>query len=174
MLDGKVIGGDSFRSDLDDIERGRLGSNRAGDRDDRLRQFGFRRVTCQLLANAVLRIVAASDQRGVKGICHGGMGGSRAPGNLAPQWRHERGKRTLCMLNNILDSNKRDDYASKDFYHVQQTAGGLPDGQTFDWFLGTVLGHLRGVEPYDQTADYGLMSSSFAQDVSETTSKAPC
>jgi hypothetical protein len=81
-------------------------------------------------------------------------------------------KRTLCMLNKILDSGNRDDYASKDFFNVQQTAGGLPAGVTFDAFLGMVLGHMRGREPYDQTADYGLMSNSFAPEVSDDDFKA--
>ncbi len=76
-------------------------------------------------------------------------------------------KHTQCMLNKILDPNNRDDYVSRDFYNVQQTAGGLPPDKTFDWFLGAIKGHIRGVAPYDQTADYGLMSSSFAPEVGD-------
>jgi hypothetical protein len=71
------------------------------------------------------------------------------------------------LLNKILDSGNRDDYVSKDFYNVQQTAGGLPEGKTFDWFLDAIKGHMRGTAPYDQTADYGLMSSNFAPEVSD-------
>jgi len=44
-------------------------------------------------------------------------------------------KHTICMLNRILDTGNRDDYVSKDFFNVQQTAGGLPPDIIFDGFL---------------------------------------
>jgi hypothetical protein len=70
---------------------------------------------------------------------------------------------TICMLNKILDSGNRDDFVSRDYYNVQQTAGGLPPDKTLDWFLGQILGHIRGGDP----PDYGIMSSSFAPEVSD-------
>ena len=80
---------------------------------------------------------------------------------------NDTARRTRCMLKKILDSNNRDDYVSRDFYNVQQTAGGLPEGHDFAWFLAKILGHLRGQTPYADTADYGLMSSNLSPDVSD-------
>jgi hypothetical protein len=51
--------------------------------------------------------------------------------------------RTKCMINHILDEGHGDGYISKDFYNVQQTAGGLPDTVTMEQFLGMITGHLR-------------------------------
>ncbi len=64
---------------------------------------------------------------------------------------------TICMLNKVLDANVSDLYISHDFYNVQQTAGGLPDGYSFDQFLAAVGGHIR-----DE-----IMSSSFAPEVAD-------
>ena len=50
--------------------------------------------------------------------------------------------RTKCMLNHILDETHNDSYISKDFFNVQQTAGGLPDGVTIDQFIAAVAGHI--------------------------------
>ncbi len=55
----------------------------------------------------------------------------------------DEGKRTQCMINHILDESHSDGYISKDFYNVQQTAGGLPDTLTMDQFLGMITGHIR-------------------------------
>jgi hypothetical protein len=55
----------------------------------------------------------------------------------------DEGKRTQCMINHILDESLGDGYISKDFYNVQQTAGGLPDTLTMDQFLGMITGHIR-------------------------------
>jgi hypothetical protein len=55
----------------------------------------------------------------------------------------EEGKRTQCMINHILDESLGDGYISKDFFNVQQTAGGLPDTVTMGQFLGMITGHLR-------------------------------
>src|SRR5215831_4599345 len=51
--------------------------------------------------------------------------------------------RTVAIVNHILDENNADDYISKDFYNVQQTAGGLPDTITMDQFLTAITGHVR-------------------------------
>ena len=50
--------------------------------------------------------------------------------------------RTICMLNKVLDTGNNDDYVS-DYYTIQQTAGGLPDGVSFDQMLGQVSTHIR-------------------------------
>src|SRR5207248_3308889 len=47
------------------------------------------------------------------------------------------------IVNLILDENNRDDYISKDFFNVQQTAGGLPDPLTMDQFVAMIQGHIR-------------------------------
>jgi hypothetical protein len=47
------------------------------------------------------------------------------------------------IFNHVLDESNRDDYISHDFFNVQQTAGGLPDGVTFDDFVNMVAGHVR-------------------------------
>jgi hypothetical protein len=51
--------------------------------------------------------------------------------------------RTKCILNHILDESHDDSYISKDFFNVQQTAGGLPDGVTIDQFIAAITGHIR-------------------------------
>lgn len=51
--------------------------------------------------------------------------------------------RTTCILNHILDESHNDSYISKDFFNVQQTAGGLPDGVTIDQFIAAIAGHVR-------------------------------
>jgi hypothetical protein len=55
----------------------------------------------------------------------------------------DAGDRSWQIFNHILDDNNRDDYVSRDFYNVQQVAGGLPEGVSFDDFLGMVAGHIR-------------------------------
>jgi hypothetical protein len=55
----------------------------------------------------------------------------------------DEASRTQCMINHILDENRSDGYISKDFYNVQQTAGGLPDSVTMDQFIAAITGHLR-------------------------------
>jgi hypothetical protein len=51
--------------------------------------------------------------------------------------------RSWQIFNHILDESNRDDYISKDFFNVQQTAGGLPEGMSFDDFVAMVAGHVR-------------------------------
>lgn len=51
--------------------------------------------------------------------------------------------RTKSILDHILDEGNKDDYISKDFFNVQQTAGGLPDTLTFDQFVAMITGHVR-------------------------------
>ena len=51
--------------------------------------------------------------------------------------------RSRQIFNHVLDESNRDDYISHDFFNVQQTAGGLPDGVTFDDFVQMVAGHVR-------------------------------
>ncbi len=67
--------------------------------------------------------------------------------------------RTVCILNHILDESKSDWYLSRDFFNVQQTAGGLPSTVTMDQFLSGITGHVRGVGD----SDPGLGGSSFDQ-----------
>jgi hypothetical protein len=51
--------------------------------------------------------------------------------------------RSWQIFNKILDESNRDDYISKDFFNVQQTAGGLPERVSFDDFVAMVAGHVR-------------------------------
>lgn len=51
--------------------------------------------------------------------------------------------RTGMLMDHILNQNNRDDYISRDFYNVQQTAGGLPEGMSFGTYLGMIQGHIR-------------------------------
>jgi len=53
------------------------------------------------------------------------------------------GSRTKCIINHVLDDGHSDSYISKDFYNVQQTAGGLPDGVSMEQFISMVSGHIR-------------------------------
>jgi hypothetical protein len=55
----------------------------------------------------------------------------------------DEASRTKCMINHVLDESHSDSYISKDFYNVQQTAGGLPDGVTMDQFISAIAGHIR-------------------------------
>jgi hypothetical protein len=71
----------------------------------------------------------------------------------------DQGNRTWEIFNHILDDTHRDDYVSKDFFNVQQTAGGLPEGYDFDRFLTNVLGHVRAE----------LESSNFADEIDDQT-----
>lgn len=64
---------------------------------------------------------------------------------------------TVCLLNHVLNGGD-DTFISKDFYNVQQTAGGLPDGVTIDQFIAAVAGHVRD----------GLTSSSFDPGLSDS------
>jgi hypothetical protein len=67
------------------------------------------------------------------------------------------GTRTKRILNHVLDENHDDGYISKDFYNVQQTAGGLPDNVTMDQFIAAITGHIRE----------GLGSSTFNDDIED-------
>ena len=69
----------------------------------------------------------------------------------------EEGDRTWQIFNHILDESNLDDYISRDFFNVQQTAGGLPEGTSFEQFLAMVSGHVR-----DE-----LQGSSFDDDLSD-------
>jgi hypothetical protein len=51
--------------------------------------------------------------------------------------------RTWQIFNHVLDESNNDDYISKDFFNVQQTAGGLPEGIEFTDFLERISGHVR-------------------------------
>jgi hypothetical protein len=57
-----------------------------------------------------------------------------------PDGNAERSRR---IYNHVLNESNRDEYISRDFFNVQQTAGGLPEGMTFDDFLRLVAGHVR-------------------------------
>src|SRR5262249_24185227 len=65
--------------------------------------------------------------------------------------------RTKCMLDHVENEENRDDYISKDFFNVQQTAGGLPDTMTFDQFVQAIAGHVRE----------DLTSDSFSEDLGD-------
>jgi hypothetical protein len=69
----------------------------------------------------------------------------------------DEGSRTKRMVSHILEDENRDDYISKDFFNVQQTAGGLPDGMSFERFVDLIAGHMRD----------DLAMSSFAPEVSD-------
>ena len=66
--------------------------------------------------------------------------------------------RSWQIFNHVLDESNRDDYISHDFFNVQQTAGGLPDGTTFDDFVALVAGHVRAEL---DTFDDGLSDDDF-------------
>jgi hypothetical protein len=55
----------------------------------------------------------------------------------------DEGDRTWQICNHILDENHLDDYISRDFFNVQQTAGGLPEAVSFEQFLSMISGHVR-------------------------------
>ncbi len=55
----------------------------------------------------------------------------------------EEGDRTWQICNHVLDESNLDDYISRDFFNVQQTAGGLPEGVSFEQFLSMICGHVR-------------------------------
>lgn len=55
----------------------------------------------------------------------------------------QEASRTKCIINHVFDESHSDGYISKDFFNVQQTAGGLPDGVTMDQFLAAITGHIR-------------------------------
>jgi hypothetical protein len=55
----------------------------------------------------------------------------------------DEGDRTFQIFNHILDENNFDDFISKDFFNVQQMAGGLPEGVSFDAFLDLITAHVR-------------------------------
>ena len=62
--------------------------------------------------------------------------------------------RSWQIFNHVLDESNRDDYISHDFFNVQQTAGGLPDGVTFDDFVNLVAGHVRAeADTFDDDLD---------------------
>ncbi|MET9735923.1 hypothetical protein ABZZ79_36460 [Streptomyces sp. NPDC006458] len=69
----------------------------------------------------------------------------------------DSGTRTGQIFSHVLDEQKRDDYISRDFFNVQQTAGGLPEGMSFDDYVGLVAGHVR-----DE-----VTGSNFGEDVSD-------
>jgi hypothetical protein len=77
--------------------------------------------------------------------------------NLFEGSASEEGNRTWQIMNHILDENNEDSYISRDFYNVQQTAGGLPENVSFEDFVTMVSGHVR-----DE-----LQSSSFEDSMSD-------
>jgi hypothetical protein len=69
----------------------------------------------------------------------------------------DSGETTKCMINHVLDESNLDNYISKDFFNVQQTAGGLPETVSFEQFLQLTSGHVRD----------DFQSSSFDDDISD-------
>ena len=55
----------------------------------------------------------------------------------------EHEDRTWQIFNHILDESNKDDYVSRDFFNVQQTAGGLPEGMSFEDYVALIAGHVR-------------------------------
>lgn len=72
----------------------------------------------------------------------------------------EEGGRTWQILNHVLEESNRDDYISRDFYNVQQTAGGLPEGVTFEQFVSAIAGRVRA-ELESSSFDEGLSDEDF-------------
>lgn len=72
----------------------------------------------------------------------------------------EEGDRTFQIFNHVLDENNFDDFISKDFFNVQQTAGGLPPGVSFDAFLAAVAARVR-VQLESGSFDEGLGDDDF-------------
>ncbi|HZO90834.1 MAG TPA: hypothetical protein VFB38_21080 [Chthonomonadaceae bacterium] len=72
----------------------------------------------------------------------------------------DEGDRTFQILNHVLDESNRDDYISKDFFNVQQTAGGLPETLSFEQFLAMISGHIRS-ELEGSSFDEGLSDDDF-------------
>jgi hypothetical protein len=70
------------------------------------------------------------------------------------------GDRTWQILNHILDESNLDDYISRDFFNVQQTAGGLPEGVSFEQFVALIQGHVRS-ELEGSSFDEGLGDNDF-------------
>lgn len=74
----------------------------------------------------------------------------------------DEGARTWQILNHVLDETHGDGYVSRDFFNVQQTAGGLPPNLTMEQFLGMVIGHVR-TELDSSSFDDALDDASFMQ-----------
>ena len=55
----------------------------------------------------------------------------------------EEDDRTWQIFNHILDDGNFDAYISRDFFNVQQTAGGLPEGISFEQYLVMISGQRR-------------------------------
>ena len=76
----------------------------------------------------------------------------------------DAGDRTWQIFNHVLDEANSDDYISKDFYNVQQTAGGLPPSMSFEQFLVAIAGHVRT----------SLSSSSFDEELGDDDFRIAC
>jgi hypothetical protein len=76
----------------------------------------------------------------------------------------DAGDRTWQIFNHVLDEDHSDDYISKDFFNVQQTAGGLPANMTFQDFLIAIAGHVRT----------SLSSSSFGEEIGDDDFRTAC
>ena len=70
------------------------------------------------------------------------------------------GDRTWQICNHVLDESNLDNYISRDFFNVQQTAGGLPDNVSFEQFLALISGHVRS-ELEGSSFDDGLSDADF-------------
>jgi hypothetical protein len=68
--------------------------------------------------------------------------------------------RSSKVFSHVLNESNRDDYISKDFFNVQQTAGGLPNGVSFDDFVAMVAGHVRD-QLMSESFDEGLGDDDF-------------
>jgi hypothetical protein len=81
------------------------------------------------------------------------------------------GDRTFQIFNHILDEANLDEYISRDFFNVQQTAGGLPPEVSFPQFLSAITGHVRSElegSSFDESvedADFRTVALSFDDNI---------
>jgi len=66
--------------------------------------------------------------------------------------------RTICMLKKVQEEGTDDRYVA-DYYNVKQTAGGLPEGVSFEKFLNGISFHMR-----DQLGKDGVYGSDASDD----------
>lgn len=68
--------------------------------------------------------------------------------------------RTWQIFNHILEESNSDSYISRDYYNVQQTAGGLPPEVSMEQFIDSIAGHVRS-ELEGSSFDESLSDSDF-------------
>jgi hypothetical protein len=90
--------------------------------------------------------------------------------SLLGEGTSNEGRRTLLLINHIEDESHDDGYISKDFFNVQQTAGGLTESVSMEQYLGLITGHIRedlGGDAFDDAmTDEDFRTALFAIDAS--------